>query len=186
MNAEWSHWFRIKPLCLIILLLFLKVVQDLTNLSVSDGLCATIHTDQPHYAIGLWSISTFCEYVCVCVNTVSIYLFSFYVTAASNMIEVSWEERVYYLLQLSALFAVLCWSSTGLPLNAIRLRLWLFAFLIIAGMLFEACDKHSTTPPYSWVACTHSSTRVHPQTHMQMCETFTKPSLGSCLSHNMC
>lgn len=34
-------------------LLFLKVVHDLTNLSVSDGLCATIHTDQPHYTIGL-------------------------------------------------------------------------------------------------------------------------------------
>lgn len=169
-------------------LLFLKVVHDLTNLSVSDGLCATIHTDQPHYTIGLWSISTFCERVCLCacVNTVSIYLFSFYVTAVSNMIEVSWEERVYYLLQLSALFAVLCRSSTGLPLNAIRLRLWLFAFLIIAGMLFEACDKHSTTPPLL-LGCMHTQQRQCAPTnaHANVRDAH-KPSLGSCLSHNMC
>ena len=78
-----------------------------------------------------------------------------------SMIEVSREEQVYYLLQLSALFAVLCRSSAGLPLNAIRLRLWLFAFLIIAGMLFEACDKRSTTPPHliPW------GSRTPPRTH---------------------
>lgn len=76
---------------------------------------------------------------------------------------------MYYLLQLSALFAVLCRSSAGLPLNAIRLRLWLFAFLIIAGMLFEACDKHSTTPPYSGVACTHRAPTK------QACKTYTTP-----------
>lgn len=125
-------------------------------------------------------------WACVCVNTVSIYLFSFYVTAVSNMIEVSWEERVYYLLQLSALFAVLCRSSTGLPLNAIRLRLWLFAFLIIAGMLFEACDKHSTTPPLL-LGCMHTQQRQCAPTnaHANVRDAH-KPSLGSCLSHNMC
>lgn len=156
MNApEWSHRSRIKPIWLIILQLFLKMVHDLANLAVPDRLCVSIQTHQPHCTMGLWNISTF--FVSVRMNTVSIYLLSFYVTAVWSVIEVSWEERVYYLLQLSALFAVLCRSSTGLPLNAIRLRLWLFAFLIIAGMLFEACDKHSKTPPHSRVACAHSS-----------------------------
>ncbi len=125
-----------------------------------------------------------------CVYEHSIYLFSSYITAVSSMIEVSWEERVYYLLQLSALFAVLCRSSTGLPLNAIRLRLWLFAFLIIAGMLFEACDKRSTTPPHSGVACTHSSTAVHSQTRTQTCKTYTNPvwvvvSLTTCANQSV-
>ncbi len=68
------------------------------------------------------------------------------------------------------------WATGNLlPLNAIRLQLWLFAFLIIAGMLFEACDKHSTTPSQSRVACTHSSTIVHPQTHTQTRQTHANP-----------
>lgn len=175
---EWSHRFHIKPTGLI--MLFLQPVHDLTNLG---GLCASIQTDQPHCTTRIWSISTFSW---VCMNTLSVYLFSFDVTAVSSVIEVSCKERVYYLLQLSAMFAVLCQSSTGLPLNAIRLRLWLFAFLIIAGMLFEACDKHSTTLSHSRVARTDSSVTVRPQAHTQAMHNAHKPSLGSCLSHNMC
>lgn len=126
---QWSHRLRIKPIWLIILQLFLKMVHDLMKGSVSDGLCLTIQTDQAHCTLGLWSKSTiFSGWVSECMNTVSIYRFSSYITAVWSVIEVSWEERVYYLLQLSALFAVLCQSSAGLPLNAIRLRLWMFAF----------------------------------------------------------
>lgn len=126
-------------------------------------------------------------FVSRCTNTVSIYLLSSYITGVSCMIEVSREERVYYLLQLSALFAVLCRSSTGLPLNAIRLRLWLFAFLIIAGMLFEACDKHSTTPPSLW-GCMHTQQRrKHTRRHAK---TYTNPvwvvvSLTTCANQSV-
>lgn len=98
-----------------------------------------------------------------------------------SVIGVNGEEQVYYLLQLSALFKVFVPKFLGLPLNTIRLRLWLLAFLIIAGMLFEACDKHSTTPPFSGIACAHSSTT----TAVQACKTYTKPSLIRCCSHNM-
>lgn len=88
-------------------------------------------------------------------NTVSAYLFAAYLSHSLHnrhfkYDKVGCKEWVHYLLQLSALFTVLCQSSTGLPLNTIRLRLWLFAFLIIAEMLFEACDKLSTTPSHSF------------------------------------
>jgi len=112
---------------------------------VSRSLCCNPNRSATLYCVGLWRISTF---FCVCAHSIYLPLLFLHNSRFSSVIEVSREEQVYYLLQLSALFAVFLWrSSTGLPLNAIRLRLWLFAFLIIAGMLFEACDKHSAAPP---------------------------------------
>ena len=120
---EWSRRFRIKPIWLIVLQLFLKMVHDLTNLSVSDCLCVALQTNQPHCTVGLWGISTFCE----CVRAYSIYLLLLFLHN-SRLEYDRGEARGASVLSFAAVSTVLCRSSAGFPLNAIRLRLWLFAF----------------------------------------------------------
>lgn len=119
----------------------------------------------------------------VCTKTTSIF-FSAEVSAVSSVMEVSCEECAHFLLQLSAMFALLCQSSTGLSLNAIRLWLWLFVWFFKYTTRFEVCDKHAK------VVCTHScltmrlQTREHAQTTDKM-QIQVKTTLGSCFSHNM-
>lgn len=133
----------------------------------------------------------------------------FHVAAVSSAIEVSCEERVHYLLQLSAMLAVLCQSSTGLPLNAIRLGLWLFAFFFFnysEGCFLKHAISTSRFPPALGLqAAAAASQRTHKHT-CRWCKKIIiiikygerqedtqsethahpRPVFGSCFPHNMC
>lgn len=146
-------------------------------------------------------------------STVSAYPLPFHVAAVSSAIEVSCEERVHYLLQLSAMLAVLCQSSTGLPLNAIRLGLWLFAFFFFFNYSEGCFLKRAISTsrlPLALGLHTQAAVAASQRTHKHACrwckknnnnkmgrgkkthsETRTnthtpEPSFGSCFPHNMC
>lgn len=89
--------------------------------------------------------------------------------AVSSLIEVSWKEWVHYLLQLSALYVVLCRSSTrGLPLNAIRLQLWLFALFNYSRNAFWSVWFHDSPLTLGLRAHTHTHTAAPVCTHKHM------------------